>query len=64
MIGKKGCWHTHHRMQWVIVIKSPEWYKENELNIMRWLDCERILVYNNIKNRIFYTAKNNYSILY
>ena len=53
LIGKTGCWHTHHRMQWVIVIKSEEWYLKNELNIMRWLNSENILVHNTIKNRIF-----------
>ncbi len=50
---KSGCWYLHHRMQWVIIVKSSEWYRENELDIFRWLESEGILVYNEVPNRIF-----------
>jgi len=52
-VGERENWYLHHRLKWTIIIKSKSWYTKNELNIMRWLDSEGILVHNTIKNRIF-----------
>jgi len=46
-------WYRHHRMEWVIIIKSEKWFDDNYIDLVKWLDSEDILQYNTIKKRIF-----------